>query len=116
MKLVYIASPLKAATKEAYEDNIFKAVLYSKWASMHEDVLPLAPHTLFTQYLDDSDEADRKKGIEMSLGLLHRCDEVWVFGDSISEGMRKEIDTALNNDIRVRFISDNEVFDKGVCL
>ena len=32
--------------------------------------------------------------MDMGLELLKLCDEVWVFGDKISEGMKKEIEFA----------------------
>lgn len=41
---------------------------------------------IFTQYLDDNKPEERKKGMQMGLDLLDHCDELWVFGNNISEG------------------------------
>ncbi len=53
--------------------------------------VPFAPHLLFTQFLDDSDPAQRNLGISLGLRFMDKCDEVWVYvGDGISEGMDSE--------------------------
>ncbi len=38
--------------------------------------------------------------------MLLRCDEVWVFDWTISEGMQSEIEWAKENEVRVRRITD----------
>lgn len=55
--------------------------------------LPIAPHLYFTQFLGE-DNKERDLGILMGLELMELCDEVWVFGETISEGMRREIEYA----------------------
>lgn len=53
--------------------------------------IPFAPHLLFTQFMDDSDPAQRELGIAMGLQFMGLCNEVWVYvGDGISEGMKHE--------------------------
>ncbi|MHB9037905.1 MAG: DUF7768 domain-containing protein [Armatimonadota bacterium] len=54
---------------------------------------PFAPHLLYTQFLDDSDWAQRELGISMGLRFMETCDEVWVCvsDDGVSEGMRREM-------------------------
>ena len=47
-------------------------------------VIPLAPHTIFTQYLNDAVPEQREQGLRMGHELLERCDELWVMGDTIS--------------------------------
>lgn len=44
----------------------------------------------------------------MQLGLewLSMCDELWTFGDRISEGMQAEIDFAKDNFIKVRHMAE----------
>lgn len=63
--------------------------------------LPIAPHLLFPQFLDDEKEEERQAGIQMGLDLLLYCDEVWVFG-GITEGMLTEIAVAAGHGKRVR--------------
>ena len=57
-------------------------------------VLPLAPHLYFTQFLKDEDAQERATGIRFGMEWLEAADEVWVFGESISEGMAAEIKRA----------------------
>lgn len=92
MKLVYICSPLRGNIAE----NIKKAVSYCSYAA-EQGVIPLAPHTIFTQYLDDTNPQQRQKGLIMGLELLKRCDELWVCGDIVSAGMKQEIKYAKDH-------------------
>lgn len=89
MKLVYICSPLRGDI----EGNKQRATDLCKYAA-EQGVIPLAPHTIFTQYLDDTIADQRKKGLKMGLELLERCDELWLFGDEPSSGMLKELEAA----------------------
>lgn len=85
MKLVYICSPLRGE----YEQNIKNAIRYCEIAA-GLGVIPLAPHTIFTQYLNDTVAAQREQALHMGLGLLEKCDEMWRMGQVISEGMEGE--------------------------
>ncbi len=110
MKLVYICSPLRGNIKE----NIKKATVYCAYAAQ-QGVIPLAPHTIFTQYLDDTIPAQREKGIAMGMELLKRCDELWVCGDTISQGMQKEIDFSIVNNICIKYMSNIDILlDRGL--
>ena len=53
--------------------------------------VPYAPHLYFPQFLSENDPEERETGILMGLSWLARCDEVWVGGFRISEGMSREI-------------------------
>lgn len=86
IKMVYICSPLRGD----YGQNIKNAVRYCEIAA-GLGVLPLAPHTIFTQYLNDTIPQQRQRGLDLGLALLEKCDELWVMGRKISEGMRGEI-------------------------
>ena len=54
-------------------------------------VIPLAPHTIFTQYLNNAVPKQREQGLRMGHELMERCDELWVMGDTISQGMRTKL-------------------------
>jgi len=41
--------------------------------------------------LQENNPVEREQGIKMGLRLLAVCEELWIFGDRISEGMRREI-------------------------
>ncbi|WP_244912640.1 DUF4406 domain-containing protein [Streptococcus acidominimus] len=75
------------------EENQKKARSYSRQA-IHKGCVPIAPHLLLTQFLDDHNPDERIVGLTMGQELLKRCDEIWVFGPKISDGMKFEIDTA----------------------
>ncbi len=56
---------------------------------------PFAPHLLYTQFLDDSDLAQRNLGISLGLRFMDCCDVVWVYvGEGVSDGMRREMERA----------------------
>ena len=95
--VVYVCSPLRGDV----ERNIYKAIGYSKYI-YRQGGIPLAPHVIFTTFLDDNDPRDRAAGMEMGLELLTICDELWVFGDKVSEGMAGEIAAAEELGLRVK--------------
>ena len=97
--LIYICSPLKGDERR----NIEKANYYARYV-YSQGCIPLAPHVIFTQFLDDNDPKERKDGMAMGIDLLERCAELWVFGTNISKGMRKEIDYARKRQIKIRWI------------
>ncbi|QNK41553.1 DUF7768 domain-containing protein [Caproicibacter fermentans] len=100
-KLVYICSPYHGVM----ERNRLNAVEYCEYAAQM-GVIPLAPHTIFTQYLDDDVPSQREVGLKMGLELLRRCDELWVFGSVITEGMEQEIIEANISQIPIRLLPD----------
>ena len=51
----------------------------------------------------------RKTGLAAGMSLLWFCDEIWVFGDVITEGMRKEIDFCRNLNITIRYPKEREI-------
>ena len=99
MKQIYIASPLRGD----YERNIKNAVEYSRMAS-EAGVLPLAPHIIFSQWCNDTVPEQREKGLELGLSLLAHCEELWVMGSQISQGMQGEIQFAKEHDIPTYFV------------
>ena len=67
-------------------------------------------HTAFLRpHLDDAIPDERKLGMQADLSLLWVCDEVWVFGDEITEGMKKEIIFAEKLNIKVKYISEKDL-------
>lgn len=106
LKMVYICSPLRGNL----DRNITNAVSYSKHAA-GQGVLPLAPHTIFTQYLNDLIPAERQQGLTMGLELLARCDELWVYGSLISEGMRAEIQYAKEHSMPIKFQEEGNLLN-----
>ena len=105
MEKVYICSAFRGDPAE----NIRKAREYCRYAATECGVMPIAPHLLFPQFLDDKKDAERELGIKMGLELLHDCSALWYFGDSITQGMVAEITEAYNCGIPVKYISEKEM-------
>lgn len=80
--IVYICSPYSGDTKK----NIENARKYSRFA-VDKHYLPIAPHLLFTQFMNDEIPEERETAIFMNFVLMSKCAEMWVFGDVISAGM-----------------------------
>lgn len=88
-KIIYVCSPLRGDVK----NNIKRANEYSKFV-YQQGYIPVAPHVTFTQFLNDDIPEERKDGMDMGLELLRVCDEVWVFGEILTEGMAREAELA----------------------
>ena len=63
--LVYICSPFAGDV----ENNVNMARVYSRFA-VRNACIPIAPHLLFPQFMDDSIPAERAIGIFMGMVLL----------------------------------------------
>lgn len=100
MPLVYIASPFAGDT----EYNIARAQGYCRFA-VGKGSIPLAPHLHYPQFMDDGDKEQRSLGLRFALILLGKCDELWVFGDRISDGMNAEIAKAKRRGMPVRYFN-----------
>lgn len=98
--LVYICSPYSGDI----ERNTDSARRYSRFAVVM-GCIPIAPHLLFTQFLDDSDPDERELGLFFGNVLMSKCSEVWVFGSHISSGMRAEINWAKRKNYPIRYFS-----------
>lgn len=106
-KKVFICSPFAATAKDKEKKrketihNIHTAQVASLYAVM-EGAIPYTPHLYFPQFLDDEDPESRELGQLLGLMWLKDCDELWVIGRRISEGMKKEIEMAKKLDISIR--------------
>ena len=105
--LVYICSRYSGDTKE----NVHAARRYCRFA-VKQGYIPIAPHLLFTQFLNDSDEKERELGIKFGKVMMDKCREVWVFGSEFSSGMQEEIDRAVRKNYKIRYFNEEyrEVF------
>lgn len=99
--LVFICSPLAGDV----ERNQEKARRYSRFA-VEQGAIPFAPHLLYPQFLDENDKAQRDLGIFFGLVLMSKCDQLWVFGERISQGMQMEIAKARKRNMTIRYFSD----------
>ena len=98
--VVYICSPYAGDI----ERNVENAKRYCRFA-LQNSAIPLAPHLLFPQFMDDEDPRERALALHMNLVLLSKCAALWVFGDTITKGMRLEIDRAKQKKQTIRYFT-----------
>lgn len=100
-ELVYICSPLRAETAEGVRNNMLMAEEYAHTISEKYNCRAIAPHSFLPKYLDDSIPKERELGIKFGLDVIKLCKKVYVCTDTISEGMRSEIEFACKFNIPV---------------
>ena len=98
--IVYVCSPFAGDI----ERNIANARRYCRFA-VDSGSIPLAPHLLFPQFMDDSNEHDHGLAMFMNMALMSKCAEVWVFGEHISKGVAAEIRKAKEKQRPVRYFT-----------
>ena len=64
--------------------------------------LPMAPHLFFPEFLSEDKPEEREAGIQFGLEWLSGCDELWVIGNRITAGMKREIAVAEELGIPVK--------------
>lgn len=99
--IVYICSPYSGNVNH----NIEMARKYSRFA-VDKHYLPIAPHLLFTQFMNDEIPEEREIAIFMNFVLMSKCAEMWVFGDVISAGMQHEINRAKRKYMKIRYFTE----------
>lgn len=100
--LVYICSPYSHGCMNT---NIENARKYSRFA-VEAHCVPITPHLLFPQFLDDRLAEDRQTAMSLNQVLLEKCSQLWVFGSVRSEGMQQEIQWAKQRQITIRYFTE----------
>ena len=100
--VVFICSPYSGDV----EQNLENARRYSRYAVLRGCV-PITPHLLLSQFMDDNDPDERNLALRINLILLSKCAELWAFGSCISEGMAQEIARAKRKGKTVRYFTDS---------
>ncbi len=98
--VVYVCSPYSGDI----ERNTANARMYSRFA-VAKNTIPFAPHLLLPQYI--SEEHERGLAMFMNKVFLGKCDELWVFGNKITEGMAEEIELAGKMRKKIRYFSED---------
>lgn len=101
MKFVYVCSPLRGDI----ETNVRRALGYCRFV-IRQGALPLAPHAIFTAFLDDAIPQERQLGMALGIELLKRSDELWVFGKIVTKGMHSEIKVAAERNIPIHYYDE----------
>jgi hypothetical protein len=100
--IVYICSPYSGDV----EGNVAAARRYCRFA-VDKGFIPIAPHLLYPQFLDDDDDpSERELGLFFGNALMSKCAEVWVFGSRISSGMETEIKRAKWKGYHLRYFTE----------
>lgn len=99
--IVYICSPYAGDVAA----NVENARRYSRFA-VEAGYIPIAPHLLFPQFLNDADPKERQLGLFLGNALMSKCSEAWVFGEYISSGMEAEIRRAKWKNYRLRYFTE----------
>lgn len=100
--VVYICSRYSGDVKR----NTEMARLYCRYA-VDQGYIPLAPHLLLPQFL--SEETERDLAISIDLRFLSLCQELWVCGSELSEGMQRELEQATLAGMPVRFVKEEDI-------
>lgn len=98
--LVYICSPYSGDI----DKNSKKAQDFCRFA-LDMGQIPLAPHLMFPQFMNDTDPKERDLAMFMDIILMGKCQEVWVLGDVISKGMGLEIQKAKKRRQPIRYFN-----------
>ena len=106
MKKVYICAPL-GGDVIVNLDNVKR---YTRYALMC-GTAPVVPH-FYALCLDDDIKEEREIGLAAGLGMLWFCDELWVCGETVTEGMKKEIQFCKHLNIKTRYVSEKEIRKK----
>lgn len=101
MRIAYIAHPISGDIK----GNLEKIKQIIREINLTEpDILPFAHYWVDCHALDDNNPAERERGIKNDKEFFNRksFDELRLYGEKISGGMRAEIDLALLNNIPIK--------------
>ena len=106
--IVFICSPYAGDIPA----NTEAARRYSRFA-VNAGRLPIAPHLLFPQFMDDADPVERELELVFGNAMMSKCSEVWVFGDLVTNEMEWEVWRAYMRSKTIRwFTEDMKEIDK----
>ncbi|WFN90848.1 DUF4406 domain-containing protein [Arcanobacterium wilhelmae] len=97
--LVYICSPYSGDTVANVE--VARRICAH---AVEAKKIPLAPHLLFPQFMNDENPDERELAMFFNRVLLSHCEAVWVYTPRVSAGMRLEIDWAHALELPIRYI------------
>ncbi|HAT1138353.1 TPA: DUF4406 domain-containing protein [Corynebacterium striatum] len=96
--LVYICSPYSGDV----ETNVELARAFCAHAVTRCSI-PLAPHLLFPQFMDDTNPDERELAMFFNRVLLSKCEAIWVYTARVSAGMRVEIEWAHHLEMPIKY-------------
>jgi len=96
--IIYVCSP--------FAKDMVNTRRYCRYA-VSRGYIPIAPHLYFPQFMVEGREKERKLTMFMNIVLLNKCSELWVFGETISEGMAIELERAKRKSKPIRYFSED---------
>lgn len=96
-KMIFICSPYRGNVAK----NIGRAKRYARFVATVGHC-PVAPHLFFPQFLNDEKPEERIEGINLGVEMMKKCDQLWIFGSTISQGMAYELEKAREMEIPIR--------------
>ena len=100
MKIVYIAHPIGGDI----EKNIKKVLEICRKVNLQtSDIVPFVPYLSDLYCLDDNSPEERERGLQNGFFMLKKgfIDEIWLYGDRISNGMRAEINICKQVGVKI---------------
>ena len=112
---IYVCSPYHSEYSYKVSENVEFARKACRFVADHgKEYMPIAPHLLFPQFMNDDDIEERGTAINYGLHLITLCNEVWVFGETFSTGMATEVAFAnLLINKKIRFFRENSEAEGG---
>ncbi len=89
-QIIYIAHPISGDI----EKNLFSIRKIVRTLNLsNPNIVPFVPYYVDVVSLDDNKPYERQRGIDNDVALFKSgcIDQVWLYGDKISEGMKAEI-------------------------
>ena len=84
------------------------ALMCCRFAIGHQ-CIPVAPQLYYARFMNDFDYRERRLVMKFSRLDLQRCDEVWAFGDCITESMEKELAYAAKRGKHISWFTTTEI-------
>lgn len=105
MKIVYIAHPISG---DIYQNHLKVRKIIRDLNMSDFDIVPFAPYLIDLLCLNDYVPEERERGIKNDEAFFRAgfINEVWLYGDNISNGMKHEIELA--NELGIPVISKSE--------
>ena len=110
-KRIFICSRLRGRNQQQLDHHIKQARQFAAYTVKENLGAPFVPHLLYPQFLDDTDDFQRRMGIEAGLAYLNVCDAIYAFLDEdgfVSDGMRHEIQYASDHGVPIHVFQLNQ--------
>ena len=102
MNKIYICTPYFGDSRDQNK------ALQAAQLVCYEGCIPIAPILYFPQILDQHNDGQRLKGLNLGIELLKDCQELWIVGNEITSDM--ELVLSIAREMRI----PTELFDDKV--